>query len=64
MWEMPAGSVDPGESPDEAAARECEEEIGLVPGRIERDSRALSRAGILRRRADLLPGVGAAAAAG
>jgi ADP-ribose pyrophosphatase len=36
MWEIPAGSVEPGESPDEAAARECEEEIGLVPGRIER----------------------------
>lgn len=36
MWEIPAGSVDPGESPDEAAARECEEETGLVPGRVER----------------------------
>jgi ADP-ribose pyrophosphatase len=36
LWEVPAGSVDPGESPDGAAARECEEEIGLVPGRIER----------------------------
>jgi ADP-ribose pyrophosphatase len=36
MWEIPAGSVDPGETPDQAAARECEEEIGLVPGRIER----------------------------
>jgi ADP-ribose pyrophosphatase len=36
MWEIPAGSVDQGESPDQAAARECEEEIGLVPGRVER----------------------------
>ena len=36
MWEIPAGSVDPGETPDEAAVRECEEEIGLVPGRVER----------------------------
>jgi ADP-ribose pyrophosphatase len=36
IWEVPAGSVDPGESPDAAAARECEEEIGLVPGRVER----------------------------
>lgn len=36
MWEVPAGSVDPGESPDAAAVRECEEETGLVPGRIER----------------------------
>ena len=36
MWELPAGTTDPGESPDEAAARECEEEIGLVPGKLER----------------------------
>ncbi|MBS1816448.1 MAG: NUDIX hydrolase [Acidobacteria bacterium] len=36
MWEVPAGRVDDGESPDEAAARECEEEIGRVPGSVER----------------------------
>jgi ADP-ribose pyrophosphatase len=36
LWEVPAGSVDPGESPDAAAARECEEETGLTPGRIAR----------------------------
>lgn len=36
IWEVPAGSLEPGEDPDTAAARECEEEIGLVPGRIER----------------------------
>jgi len=36
MWELPAGTTDPGESPDEAAVRECEEEIGLVPGKLER----------------------------
>lgn len=36
LWELPAGSLDAGESAESAAARECEEEIALVPGRIER----------------------------
>lgn len=36
LWELPAGSLGPGEQPEEAAARECEEETGLVPQRIER----------------------------
>jgi ADP-ribose pyrophosphatase len=36
IWELPAGSLEPNEDPDTAAARECEEEIGLVPRRIER----------------------------
>lgn len=35
IWELPAGSLDPGEDAATAAARECEEEIGLVPGRVE-----------------------------
>ena len=36
LWEVPAGSVDPGEEPDEAARRECHEEIGQVPETIVR----------------------------
>jgi ADP-ribose pyrophosphatase len=36
MWELPAGSLKPNENPDHAAARECEEEIGLFPDRVER----------------------------
>ena len=36
IWELPAGSLKPGENPDEAAARECEEEIGLAPGKVTR----------------------------
>jgi ADP-ribose pyrophosphatase len=35
IWELPAGSLDPGEDPADAAARECEEEIGLIPGRVD-----------------------------
>jgi ADP-ribose pyrophosphatase len=34
-WEFPAGGVEEGEFVETAAARECEEEIGLVPGRFE-----------------------------
>jgi ADP-ribose pyrophosphatase len=36
MWELPAGSVDEGETPEEAAARECHEEIGQVPATVVR----------------------------
>ena len=36
IWELPAGSLKPKEDPDQAAARECEEEIGLAPGRVTR----------------------------
>ena len=36
LWEFPAGSIDPGESPEAAAMRECEEETKLAPNRVER----------------------------
>jgi ADP-ribose pyrophosphatase len=36
LWELPAGSVDDGESPEDAARRECHEEIGLVPATVVR----------------------------
>jgi ADP-ribose diphosphatase len=36
IWELPAGNVDEGESAEAAAARECEEEIGEVPTRVDR----------------------------
>ena len=36
LWELPAGSVDAGESPEDAARRECHEEIELVPSTIVR----------------------------
>ena len=34
LWEVPAGSIDEGETPEEAARRECDEEIGLRPDRV------------------------------
>jgi 8-oxo-dGTP pyrophosphatase MutT (NUDIX family) len=36
LWELPAGSLESGEDPEAAASRECQEELGLIPGRIER----------------------------
>ena len=36
IWELPAGNVEPGEDIETAARRECHEEIGRVPDRIER----------------------------
>jgi ADP-ribose pyrophosphatase len=36
IWEFPAGRVDAGERAEDAARRECEEEIGRVPHRLER----------------------------
>jgi ADP-ribose pyrophosphatase len=35
-WELPAGTLNASEPADSAARRECEEETGLVPHRIER----------------------------
>ena len=35
-WELPAGGVERGETEQEAARRECEEEIALVPHALER----------------------------
>lgn len=36
LWELPAGTSDPGEDVETAAARECHEEIGLRPRRLTR----------------------------
>jgi ADP-ribose pyrophosphatase len=36
LWELPAGRVDQNETHEDAARRECEEEIGRVPDRVER----------------------------
>jgi len=35
VLELPAGKLDPGERPAETAARELEEELGVVAGRME-----------------------------
>jgi len=35
-WELPAGTVKPGEDLEKAALRECQEEIQMIPARLER----------------------------
>jgi ADP-ribose pyrophosphatase len=35
IWELAAGSLEPGEEASRGAARECEEETGLEPGHVE-----------------------------
>ncbi len=35
LWEIPAGSLEKGENPEEGAARELEEEIGVTAGKLE-----------------------------
>ncbi|HKY84870.1 MAG TPA: NUDIX hydrolase [Anaerolineales bacterium] len=36
LLELPAGTLEPGEAPEACAERECREEIGMAPGRLER----------------------------
>ena len=36
LLELPAGSIDPGETPEEAACRELREETGYRPGKLEK----------------------------
>jgi ADP-ribose pyrophosphatase len=35
VWEIPAGRLDPGETPEQGARREVEEEVGLHAGHLE-----------------------------
>jgi len=36
LLELPAGRIDPGETPEETAARELQEEVGFRAGRLEK----------------------------
>jgi len=36
MLELPAGTLEPDETPEACAVRECREEIGMAPGRLDR----------------------------
>ena len=36
LWELPAGTLEPNESPDAAALRECHEEVGKIAGHAQK----------------------------
>ena len=36
LWELPAGTLEPDESPEAAALRECHEEVGKIAGRAKK----------------------------
>jgi ADP-ribose pyrophosphatase len=62
LLEVPAGTIDPGESPDSTAPRELREETGYTAGRIERVAEWWVSPGVMTERMylylcrDLVPG--------
>ncbi|HJQ33942.1 MAG TPA: NUDIX hydrolase [Pyrinomonadaceae bacterium] len=50
VLELPAGKLDPGERPEETAARELEEELGVVAGRVEQLSEFYTTPGFCEER--------------
>lgn len=36
LWNCPGGLIEPGETTEQAAVRECEEETGLIPTKLEK----------------------------
>jgi ADP-ribose pyrophosphatase len=62
LWELPAGTLDPGESPESTAARELREETGYTAARLEKLAEWWVSPGILTERMhlflceDLTPG--------
>lgn len=53
IWEIPAGRLDPGETPETCAARELEEETGMRAGRIRRLTTMFTTPGFTDERIDL-----------
>ncbi len=53
IWEIPAGLREPGEAPEATAFRECVEEVGRAPGRLDELGRLVSSPGVLDESIDL-----------
>ncbi len=50
LWEIPAGTIDAGESPDATAPRELTEETGYIAGRVVRIADWLVSPGVMTER--------------
>jgi len=53
LLEVPAGTIDPGETPEQTAGRELVEETGYHPGRLEKLAEFFPSPGILAERMHL-----------
>jgi ADP-ribose pyrophosphatase len=53
VWEIPAGRLEPGESPEECVGRELQEEIGYRAGRLEKLGEMLTAVGFCDERLHL-----------
>ena len=53
LWEIPAGTLEPGEAPDRAAVRELEEETGYRAGRWRKLAEFYPSPGVLSERTHL-----------
>lgn len=58
IWEVPAGRLDAGESPEACAARELEEETGMRADRLERLTTILTTPGFTDERIHLFMATG------
>ena len=56
LWELPAGTIDPAETPLRAAKRELAEETGVPGTPVAQVACVLSDAGVLQRKDDGVPG--------
>lgn len=50
LWELPAGTLEPGEAPEVCAAREVEEETGYRPGALAPLTEFFASPGVLNER--------------
>jgi ADP-ribose pyrophosphatase len=58
VWEIPAGRLDPGESPEACARRELEEEAGVTAHRLERLTTIYTTPGFTDERIHLFLAIG------